>query len=43
MRLGIFFVQVLQVLLLIVDDAVDIVLALEAVVHSGQHSVAVDG
>lgn len=43
MRLGVLLVQVLQVLLLIVHNTVDVVLALEAVVHGGQHSVAVDG
>jgi len=43
MRLGILLVQVLQMFLLVVDDAVDIVLALETVVHGGQHGVTVDG
>jgi hypothetical protein len=43
MRLGVLLVQVLQVLLFVVDNAVDIVFALETVVHGGQHSVAVDG
>lgn len=40
---GVLLVQELQVRLFVIDDTVDIVFALEAVVHGGQHGVAIGG
>lgn len=41
MRHRLLLVQELQMRLLVVDDTVDVILALETVVHGGQHGVAI--